>query len=223
MALLLNRPLVTWQINAAHRIKEYDAVILSSDDDSYAQIARDYKIEFHKRPPRLATDEATALEVAIYIADQYKLAEDELISIALPTAPFTGITGHKLAVAAVITASTRNFEAAAYHLVTQTETRSQRTFYMGDPGHSSLATLITPVTGWGSLRVPQEQGLSTTYRSTYGATIMRLSQLRAEPRNWFPRETQGLLVPRIAGIDINTLEDLEYARFIAAKGHPWLS
>lgn len=60
---LAGKPLLAWTIEAAKKAKLMDRFIVSSEDDEIAAIAKEYEAEVLRRPPELATDEASTLSV----------------------------------------------------------------------------------------------------------------------------------------------------------------
>ena len=57
---IAGKPLIAWTIEAAFKSKSIDRVLVSTDDEETAQIARDYGAEVpFLRPKELATDLAT--------------------------------------------------------------------------------------------------------------------------------------------------------------------
>jgi N-acylneuraminate cytidylyltransferase len=58
------KPMISWSIKAAQDSKVFDAIIVSTDDEEIAQVARDCGAEApFKRPPELSGDHALTLPV----------------------------------------------------------------------------------------------------------------------------------------------------------------
>lgn len=58
------KPLIAWTIEAAHKARYLDRVILSSDDEAIMTVAREYGCEVpFKREAQLATDDTPSLDV----------------------------------------------------------------------------------------------------------------------------------------------------------------
>jgi CMP-N,N'-diacetyllegionaminic acid synthase len=68
---LLGKPLIAHTIECALKAKSVERVMLSTDDEEIASIARDYNIEIpFMRPARLATDNAKVIDNFIYTIDR---------------------------------------------------------------------------------------------------------------------------------------------------------
>lgn len=85
LRMLNDKPLVAHIIEAAKAADCFDAIYLNSEDEIFREIAQDYGIEFYKRPPELATDEATNDDFAY---DFMKNVECETVIQLLATSPF---------------------------------------------------------------------------------------------------------------------------------------
>lgn len=89
---LKGKPLVAWPIDLAKSVKKIDRVIVSTDDDEIAAIAKKYGAEVpFKRPAKLADDKTPLLAVlrhaVRYLEDKEKYNAD-IIMFLLPTTPF---------------------------------------------------------------------------------------------------------------------------------------
>ncbi len=81
------QPLLAWTIQAAQGCREIDRLLLSSDDERIMEVARHYGCEVpFARPPELATDTATSLDVARHVLDHLEKKYDILLWLQ-PTSP----------------------------------------------------------------------------------------------------------------------------------------
>ena len=60
--LLGGKPLLGWSIDVARQISEIDRIIVSTDDDQIASVARNHGAEVYPRPLHLATDDAMVID-----------------------------------------------------------------------------------------------------------------------------------------------------------------
>ena len=86
-----NKPLIWYTINAAKKSKFVDKIIVSTDDEKIAKIAKVYKAEIpFMRPKELARDDSLAIDNYIYTIDrlnkEFKYNIVEFI-ILQPTSP----------------------------------------------------------------------------------------------------------------------------------------
>ena len=58
LALLNGKPLVFYAIAAAKRSGVFARIVLNSEDEIFADIAKEYGVEFYKRPAEFATSSA---------------------------------------------------------------------------------------------------------------------------------------------------------------------
>ena len=78
------KPLIVWTIERAKSSKLLDKVIVSTDSDEIAMIARDAGAEILKRPEYLATDTASTQDVMVHALQKYPA--DTLVLLQ-PTSP----------------------------------------------------------------------------------------------------------------------------------------
>ncbi len=90
-------PMMAWSIiHAKYYSSKEDAIVVSSDSDSYLDIAQNFGAIPHKRPPELSTDECKTEPVMDNVLESYKLSENDLIVLLQPTSPIrTKITLNK--------------------------------------------------------------------------------------------------------------------------------
>ncbi|MEW7009882.1 cytidylyltransferase domain-containing protein [Lentilitoribacter sp. EG35] len=89
--MLGGRPLIQWSIEAALSVPEITNILISTDDEDIANTARKCGISVPwLRPPELATDSASSVDVAIHALDYFEREHGELDGLILlqPTSPF---------------------------------------------------------------------------------------------------------------------------------------
>ncbi|WP_417845219.1 cytidylyltransferase domain-containing protein [Thalassospira povalilytica] len=80
------KPLIAWSIEAAKKSKLVDRVVVSTEDENIAEIAREYGADVpFMRPDELATDEAVTLDVLKHLVS--KIQDYDLIVLLQPTSP----------------------------------------------------------------------------------------------------------------------------------------
>jgi N-acylneuraminate cytidylyltransferase len=87
------KPLICWSIEAAKNTPAVDRVIVSTDSDEIAQVAKSAGAEVYPRPPHLATDEALVIDaLRDLIATLRKEGETAEIMVLLePTCPLRSV------------------------------------------------------------------------------------------------------------------------------------
>lgn len=87
---LCGKPLIAYTIEAAKKSAYIDMVIVSTDSKKIASVSKEYgaRVPF-MRPDRLATDNATTLDVVIHAIDFVKQGKDDYNTLILlqPTSP----------------------------------------------------------------------------------------------------------------------------------------
>lgn len=84
-------PLIAWTIRAALESRVFVDVLVSTDDPEIAEVSKSYgALVLSLRPSRLATDEASSIDVAIHALNQYEDAHFSVDGLMLlqPTSPF---------------------------------------------------------------------------------------------------------------------------------------
>lgn len=82
--MIYGKPLIVWSIERALESKLLDHVVVSTDSDEIAKIARDAGAEVLMRPAELATDTASTLDVMIHALKKYPA---DILVLLQPTSP----------------------------------------------------------------------------------------------------------------------------------------
>lgn len=82
--LIAGKPLITWTIEAAKMSKKLDRLIVSTEDDKTADIAKEHGVEVLKRPVELAGDETSMLAVLQHVLSFIKA---DVVVLLQPTSP----------------------------------------------------------------------------------------------------------------------------------------
>lgn len=88
--LLAGKPLIVWTIEEAQKSGVIDKLIVSTDDEEIAEVAREYGAEVpFMRPPELATDEAKGIDVVLHAMNWYEEKGEnfDLVILLQPTSP----------------------------------------------------------------------------------------------------------------------------------------
>ncbi|MEX3011074.1 pseudaminic acid cytidylyltransferase [Hoeflea sp. TYP-13] len=87
----LGRPIISWVLDAAHNCGCFDAVIVSTDDEEIASVAREYGAETpFVRPPELSDGRVGIVPVVAHAADWYARhrTRPDYVCCLFATAPF---------------------------------------------------------------------------------------------------------------------------------------
>lgn len=89
---LLDRPLIAHTICAAQDSRQITRVVVSTDDDEIALVARDYGAQVVMRPEELATDVARSEDALLHVLERLRVDEDyrpDLVVFLQCTSPLT--------------------------------------------------------------------------------------------------------------------------------------
>ena len=65
LALINNKPMIYYAINAAKKSKIFDKIIINSDHNIFKKIAKKYKVDFYQRPKKLGSSKTKSDEVVV--------------------------------------------------------------------------------------------------------------------------------------------------------------
>ena len=81
---LCGKPLIAWTIEAAHTATLLDRYIVSTEDDEIASVARAHGAEVLPRPPGLAGDAVTTVQVLQQVLEEIPAATVVLLQATSP-------------------------------------------------------------------------------------------------------------------------------------------
>lgn len=196
-------PLLAWSIRVARAAKVLDEVYVSTDDDEIAKIAKEYgaRVPF-LRPKELATDKATTVDAISHFILKLKMENNcpDIVVLLQPTQPFRSvetiikaIEAYKLTGSGVVSVS-----RVAEHPVLM------RYF---DKSTSVVTRLLGNVNS-----TVRRQDFSEVYRVNGAVYVNSVEDyLQKKSLNDNPI---GVITTELEGVDIDTLDDLDYARFL---------
>lgn len=87
---LAGEPLLAWSVAVAQKVPAVDRVIVSTDDDEIASVARECGAEVYRRPPELAGDASLVIDALRDLTKRLEAeGEEAVIEVLLePTCPF---------------------------------------------------------------------------------------------------------------------------------------
>jgi CMP-N-acetylneuraminic acid synthetase len=206
-------PLLDWTAQAVRRSGlQPAALLLSTDDDEIAAIGHSVGLEVpFVRPEELAGDTASAQSVALHALDWLRNArgiDAKFVMWLQPTSPFRPPS----AVAAAYETLQGGTCDAVVGVIALHRT-PDTLFRMSDD--SLLHSLGRA--GDAATRRQDVRSLYTPNGAMYG---VRASVLRAE-NTFFPARSVGLVMDRIASVDIDDTTDWTMAEALARAGSTW--
>lgn len=198
--------LLSRSISSALKSNSVQRVIVSTDDQEFADIAKSKGAEVpFLRPNHLATDTASTIDAVIHLLEELKKREEYIPGYTLliqPTTPFVSYDDIDEAF------SLLNSDNCAAVSVCESEVNPDWMRRMNKEG------FIEPVI---KLDVPQHtarQAMPLTYRLNGAIYWIRTSVL-LEERTFLPEKTVAYVMPVERSVDIDNEFDLKIADFIA--------
>jgi len=212
---LCGRPLVEWTFAAiqASGLSGRISPFLSTDDHQIAELGRQIGFEVpFLRPDELATDEASAVDVGMHVADWYKGrfgADPSFLFWLQPTSPFrrpaslaqaVEILGRDSSVDAVIGVKEvhRNL-GTLFYANANLDLQALDPAETSDTRRQAIKTLLTP----------------------NGALYCARTSALRKYRSYSPRRTRGIVMNQVESIDIDDKMDLQIAEAAAKAGLSW--
>lgn len=202
IADLNGAPLVSYPIRTCLQSGLFERVIVSTEDDEIAEIARTYGAEVDKRPDALAADRAPATAVIKDLLDRHFPPPSRLDNFCLvyPMAAF--LTAQDLQASAV--------KLSDYDAVMGVSK------YISHPYKALVEVDGNLEALWPDLNAQQSQNYPETYASNGTFCWMRTDAFM-DCLSLYPKRLHGHVLPEDRAVDIDTLEDLKRARRLKAS------
>ena len=204
---LLGKPLIAYTIECAKAAQSIDRVVVSTDDPKIAEIAQEFGAEVpFLRPAELATDTAKAIDNYIYTVDRLSREDNIAIDafiVLLPTSPLRKSQDINCAVdmflernADSVISYTPETHPISWHKYLNTDCAFEDIF------KDSLAN---------------RQELRVSYYPNGAIYVFRSAMIR-EGR-YYTDKSYAYVMPRNRSVDIDSVEDFEYAEYLLSKGN----
>jgi len=201
---LNGKPLMAYTIEAALESNQFETVMVSTDSEEYAGIAKSYGAEVpFLRSKDTSSDQASSWEAVTEVLNQYKELGKEYDTICLlqPTSPLRRVDD---IVNAYKLLEQRNGDAVTS--VCQVDYSPSWTMALSPDG--SLKEFRKNK----AIYVPRQQ-LGTFYRLNGAVYIRKIEYINNSIR-LLDNEEFAYIMPRRNSIDIDSMEDFEYAEYI---------
>ena len=198
------KPLIAWSIETALKSKIFSRVIISTDDAEIASVAQDYGAEIpFMREAELANDFATTAEV---IEDTLsKLEHTEHTCCLYPTAPLIKIDDFQKAYAKLI-----DTNADCIISVTEYDFHPLRAFEITQDDQLSFK--------WPENALTRSQDLPDLLHDAGAFYFFKTAAFKKQNK-LVMKNTVGHSIERSRAVDIDTPEDLEFAKLLHAHIH----
>lgn len=206
---LAGKPLIAWSIEHARSVKRIERVIVSTDSEEIAAVARDFGAEVpFMRPAELARDDSPE-----WLAWRHALAFLQETEGALPEAMLSVPTTAPLRLPIDLENCLDEFaKGKADMVITVSDAHRNPWFNMvKENPDGSVGLVIAPPTG-----ITRRQDAPAVFDMATVAYVAR-SQFVMQQMGTFTGRVRAIKVPVERAIDIDTLFDFELAEFLISR------
>lgn len=198
-------PLLAYTIKEALKSKYITEVIISTDDETIANIAVEYGANnYFLRPKELATDQALAVDNYIYtinkLNNEFDFEIDDFM-ILQPTSPLRTYEDIDNAIELF-------YEKDADSVISYTEEHHPISWHKYVTSDLRLEGIMND-------DIKNRQDYKKTYYPNGAIYIFKLQLILK--KQYFSESTRAFLMPRERSVDIDSIEDFEYIEFLLNK------
>lgn len=204
---LNGKPLMAYTIEAALRSNQFETVMVSTDSEEYAKIARKYGAEVpFLRSEKTSSDEAGSWEVILEVLENYAELGKMYDTVCLlqPTSPLRKVDD-------IINSYKILEEKKADAITSVCEVDHSPLWTMTLPSDRSMKEFRKDK----KINVPRQK-LDTFYRLNGAVYIRKIKYQNAEI-DILDQNEYAYIMPKNSSVDIDTLDDFEYAEFLIKK------
>lgn len=208
---LCGKPLIAWSIEAGQGSRYLDKVMVTTDSEQVAGIAKSYGAEVpFLRPAELATDEATGFDVVKHAIDHYsKLGQEyDYVVLLQPTSPLRDSSDIDRAIEYL---SEKRADAVVSVCVAEHNPSWCNTL----PADRSMEGFLGA-----EVKNKRSQELKQYYRINGAVYICDIKKLMREKTFYLEKNIYAYTMDAERSVDIDTGYDLALAEFLLIKaGH----
>ncbi|MEE2705165.1 MAG: acylneuraminate cytidylyltransferase family protein [Pseudomonadota bacterium] len=206
--------LIGYKANSAQSCKYCNRVVISSDDNSIINEANKYGVEApFIRPKSLATDQASSDSVISHLIEWIEEKENDsydAIMLLEPSSPFATNDHYTKAIELFI-------EKKASLVLGVREIEIPSVFASKIEDNNSISDLVEKIGDLNSSRRQDQKPEVTPNGALYLISWEEFKKTQKIYSN--PKRSYGLLMSRLNSIEIETSEDLAYARFLVSNDY----
>ena len=202
--LFFKKPLIYWSIKQAFESNFIDRVIVSTDDEEIADIARSYSAEVpFLRPSSLSKDQTPGIEPVLHALEQLPNVKNLLL--LQPTSPLR----RSFDIDEVFMERTKNKSES---IISITQSKKNIDLFFSINSKNRMFQLSD------NLKFLPRQGYSTYY-TLNGSLYLSSKESILRNNSFFSSNTTGYIMPEEYSIDIDTQLDWEIAEFLMKKNY----
>ena len=197
---LLGKPLIRWITESVVESNCFQDILISTDGNEIYEAVADLPVKRHYRPEHYATTQATVLDAMIDIMESTE-KEYNAFAYFLPTCPFISSDDIIKGVDKL-----KNRDCDSVISMTEIPETIQLACVMSGDN-------VMPVFDNLECGMTNSKFIKKYYKPS-GAFYMGVWNYLIENKNFFKRETKGVIIPSERSVDINTIGDIRYAESI---------
>lgn len=190
------KPLIRWMTEAVIESNSFDDIVISTDSDKIFNTIKDLKVIRHFRPPEHATVRATVLNAIINFMENSETKYD-ILAYMLPTCPFVSSTDIINGLGMLDETTDFVVSMTQFSETIQLACLMKNDFVL--PVFDNLESGIT-----------NSKFLKKYYRPSGAFYIGRWNSI-IDNKNFFKGNVKGFVIPEDRSIDINNINDINFA------------
>lgn len=204
----LGKPLIAWAIEAAKSTREIDRVIVSTDNNKIAEVAKRYGAEVFMRPAHLAEDDSLPIDLIKDIIHRLN-EEDEQYSYIVylePTSPLRSSNDIKQCLE--LLTSPGGYSSVA--TFSEAELNPHRAWKITD---GSPMVYLDGANPW----LPRQK-LPEAYQINGAVYCFLTDSIRQESNSLLNGKVGAIIMPKIRSVDIDDKRDFIFAELLMKEG-----
>ncbi len=205
---LYGKPLIAWSIEVAKACSVIDKIVVSTDDENIADVAKTYGAEMpFMRPAELANDTASTIDVIFHAINwlrEHENYQPEYILLLQPTSPLRTVEDIEGAIQTL-----KDKDARA--IVSVCETDHHLWWSSTLPENSNMKAFLRP-----EILNKRRQDLPVFFRLN-GAIYLSETEYLIECKGFFGPDTFAYKMPRSRSVDIDSAIDFKLAGLLLEK------
>ena len=197
---LLGKPMIAWSIEQALNTPEIDTVVVTTDSEEIASVARDYGAEVpFLRPHELSTDEAMSIDVVMHCLEFYRTQRNQEFDYVLllePTSPLRECDDLSKIISLL---RSREMEANAVISVGEVQEHPMSQFIMEEKKY--LQELII------DCKTETRRQDKPVFYISYGGVYLVKNDVLLSEKSFYPHRSLGFPLKRYQNYDVDDLYD----------------
>jgi CMP-N-acetylneuraminic acid synthetase len=201
------KPLIAYTIEVARESNIFDKIIVSTDSEIIAEIAKQYGAEIpFLRPQEIATDEAKSIDVLIHAMTYFKENDEnfDYIMMLQPTSPLRSVKD-------IINAVNLINEKDANAVVSVCETDHPPLWSNTLPESLLMDQFLLK-----EVREKRRQDIPKYYRLN-GAIYLAKADYLMKTKDWYEKNSYAYIMEKENSLDIDTELDLQILDYLMSK------